>query len=166
VSTERFQQLLAEYGAALQRLTTGYADQREDREDLLQEIRVAIWRALPRFRGDASERTWVYRIAHNVAISASLRRRRRRETALEDRGDSAPTPEAAYADDERRGLLIRAVQSLEGLDKQIVLLYLEGLSNAEAAEVAGLSEGALATRLSRLRVRLAEIIVKGVRCGT
>lgn len=165
MSAERFQQLLADYGAALQRLTAGYADAPADREDLLQEIRVAIWQALPRFRGDASERTWVYRIAHNVAISASVRRRRRREDSLSDRSDPAHTPEAAYADNERREILIRAVRSLDGVDKQIVLLYLESLSNSEIGEIVGLSEGAVATRLSRARGRLAELVSKGVHCG-
>jgi RNA polymerase sigma-70 factor (ECF subfamily) len=157
--------LLAEYGAALQRLTAGYAEQPADREDLLQEIRVAIWHALPRFREEASERTWLYRIAHNVAISSSVRRHRRREDPLRDRTDSGRTPEAEYAQTERRELLIRAVQSLEDLDKQIVLLYLEGLSNAEIAEVAGLSEGAVATRLTRARARLSGLVGKEVRCG-
>jgi RNA polymerase sigma factor (sigma-70 family) len=165
VSTERFQHLLTEYGAALQRLTAGYADNAADREDLLQEIRVALWHALPRFRGDASERTWVYRIAHNVAITASMRRRRRREDPLRDSTDAAPTPEAEYAENERRAMLIRAVKSLDGIEKQIVLLYLEGLTNSEIAQVAGLSDGAVATRLSRLRVRLSELVCKGVRCG-
>jgi RNA polymerase sigma factor (sigma-70 family) len=165
VSTERFRQLLTEYGAALQRLTAGYADNPADREDLLQDIHVAIWHALPRFREDASERTWLYRIAHNVAISASMRRRRRREDEMRDSTDAAPTPEAEYAENERRAMLIRAVQSLYGIEKQLVLLYLEGLSNGEIAEIVGLSGGAVATRLSRLRVRLSEIVCTGVRCG-
>ena len=65
------------YEAPLRRLTLSYASGQADREDIYQEILIAIWTALPRFRGDSSERTWVYRIAHNIAISASVRRNRR-----------------------------------------------------------------------------------------
>jgi RNA polymerase sigma-70 factor (ECF subfamily) len=165
VNAERFQRLLVEYGAALQRLTAGYATEPADREDLLQEIRVAVWHALPRFRDEASERTWLYRIAHNIAISASMRRKRRREAPLSDRPDSSRTPEAEYSEHERRSILIRAVRSLDGIDRQIMLLYLEGLSNGDIAEVVGFTEGAVATRLSRLRVRLAEQVGREARCG-
>jgi RNA polymerase sigma-70 factor (ECF subfamily) len=156
------EQLLATYGAALLRLTAGYADHPADREDLFQDIQMALWRALPRFRGDSSERTWVYRIAHNVAITNSIRRKRRREDALVERWDHRGTPETEYADTERRRLLVQAVQQLEGSDKQIVLSYLEGLPSHEIAEIVGLTGGAVNTRLSRLRTRLAELVKQGV----
>ena len=160
---ERFDEIARQYDAAIARLTGGYADTFADREDLRQEIFLAIWDALPRFRGDCSVRTWVYRIAHNVAISYSLRRRRRREDELRDSADVHATTEADYADAERRALLTRAIQALQGSDKQIVLLYLEGLHNAEIADIIGLSEAAIAARLTRLRARLTDIIGKRAR---
>lgn len=145
----------------LRRLTVSYACEQADRDDLYQEITAAIWTALPRFRGDSSERTWVYRIAHNVAISASLRRRRRteRESLLQpDVASLALDPEAQSLESEQRQLLIEAVRSIRGLDKQIVVLHLEGLTNSEIAEIAGLTEGAIATRLSRVRAQLTQIV--------
>lgn len=156
-----FERILKDYELPLRRLTASYASGQADRDDLYQEIAVAIWTALPRFRGDSSERTWVYRIAHNIAISASIRRKRRteHETFLNhDAVSESLDPEAQSLDGERQRLLIEAVRSIRGLDKQIVVLYLEGLSNDEIAEVAGLTEGAIATRLSRLRVQLAQFI--------
>ena len=63
-----FAELLGQYEGALWRLAAGYVDQSADREDLFQEIAVALWQALPRYRGGASPRTFVYRIAHNTAI--------------------------------------------------------------------------------------------------
>jgi RNA polymerase sigma factor (sigma-70 family) len=59
----------------LQRLAGAYVDAREDREDLVQEIAAALWRALPNYRAESSERTWLYRIAHNVAITATVKQR-------------------------------------------------------------------------------------------
>lgn len=158
---EVFERILKEYELPLRRLTTSYVFELADREDLYQEIAAAIWSALPRFRGDSSERTWVYRIAHNIAISASMRhsQRTQRETTIrQDAASLALDPEAQSIENERRRLLVEAVRSTHGLDKQIMVLYLEGLSNGELAEVVGLSEGAIATRLSRVRVQLAQFV--------
>ncbi len=154
------ERIAAEYAAPLRRLTVGYAETAPDRDDLFQEILAAIWKALPAFRGDASERTWVYRIAHNTAISASMRRHRRREDSL-DLGlaqASRETPESLFAESEQRRLLFAAIRALEDMDIQVVLLYLEELSNREIADVVGLSEGAVGARLTRLRSRLKETI--------
>jgi RNA polymerase sigma-70 factor (ECF subfamily) len=138
-----------------------YVFEQADRDDLYQEITAAIWTALPRFRGDSSERTWVYRIAHNIAISASVRSRRRtqRETLLrQDTISKSLDPEAQSLESEQRRLLIEAVRSIRGLDKQIIVLHLEGLTNGELAEVVGLTEGAVATRLTRVRTQLAQFV--------
>lgn len=80
-----FLRIYAQYAPALERLAGAYAATREDREDLVQEIAAALWRALPGYRAEASERTWLYRIAHNVAISATVkqRKRKRREVVPE-----------------------------------------------------------------------------------
>ncbi len=154
-----FERILKDYEMPLRRLTVSYASEPADRDDLYQEITAAIWTALPRFRGNSSERTWVYRIAHNIAISASLRHRRRtqHETLLrQDVASQLLDPEAQSLESEQRLLLIEAVRSIRGLDKQIIVLHLEGLTNGEIAEVAGLTEGAVATRLSRVRAQLAQ----------
>jgi RNA polymerase sigma-70 factor (ECF subfamily) len=156
-----FERILKDYEMPMRRLTVSYASEQADRDDIYQEITAAIWTALPRFRGDSSERTWVYRIAHNIAISASVRNRRRtqRETLLlPDEVSKSLDPEAQSVESERRRLLIEAVRSIRGLDKQIIVLYLEGLSNGELAEVVGLTEGAIATRLSRVRAELAQFV--------
>jgi RNA polymerase sigma factor (sigma-70 family) len=156
-----FERILKDYEMPLRRLTVSYASEQADRDDLYQEITAAIWTALPRFRRESSERTWVYRIAHNIAISASVRSRRRtqRETLLpQDAASPSLDPEAQSLESEQRRLLIEAVRSIRGLDKQIIVLHLEGLSNGELADVVGLTEGAIATRLSRVRAQLAQFI--------
>jgi RNA polymerase sigma factor (sigma-70 family) len=160
-----FLRLMAQYEPALWRLTTGYAEQRADREDLFQEIAVGLWQAIPRFRGDASERTWLYRIAHNIAITHAARRRSRgsREEPIPEDTDFASRAidsEQQVLSSESRTLLAQAIRSLPTLDRQIVLLHLEGLNYAQIEEVSGLSQSAIASRLSRLRDRLKDIILK------
>ena len=127
---------------------------------------MSLWTALPRFRGDSSERTWVYRVAHNTAISfvASHRRRERREQTVGDMPEftSHGNPEGDAIDQERRAHLWTTVQQLPITDRQIVILYLEGLTAAEIETVTGMSAGAVATRLTRVRKKLAAE-VRGVK---
>jgi RNA polymerase sigma-70 factor, ECF subfamily len=156
-----FLRLLDEFEQPLRRLTAGYAAAPSDREDLFQEIAVAVWGAVPRFRGESSERTWVYRIAHNTALTWKGKSRRRWAREREDetpetRSDGRPHPEDQALERERRERLAAMVRSLPPADRQLVLLYLEELSTREISEVSGLSENAVATRLSRIRARLAE----------
>jgi RNA polymerase sigma factor (sigma-70 family) len=177
---ETFLRLFAEYGAAMRRLATVYVNDARDREDVVQEIAVALWQAIPKFRGDASERTWLYRIAHNTAITASAKlwRRGKRESAIEDLtgthdSDAATGSGAAdviasrdapgdarLIEAQRREWLMRAIRELAAVDRQVVTLHLEELSYREIQEITGMTEGAIATRLTRIRERLAEQIRK------
>lgn len=155
--------IYGEYAAALARLSSAYAVTQEDREDLVQEIAAALWRALPEFRGESSERTWLYRIAHNVAITASLKRhaREKREAAPDTLPDSVSAKTSAEQDllaEEQRRILFAAIRELPAADRQITVLHLEGLSGAEIEAVTGIAQGAVATRLTRIREKLRQAI--------
>jgi RNA polymerase sigma factor (sigma-70 family) len=155
-----YEDLLARYLAPLRRLAWSYV--RDGSDDLFQDIAMALWTAMPRFRGDSSERTWVYRIAHNTAISFVSRSRRRaqREIVADAPYEpaSAVNAEADLIEGERRARMWKAVRALPILDRQIVSMHLEGLSAAEVSAVTGVSPIAIATRLSRIRQRLASEI--------
>lgn len=158
-----FLRIFDRYGPALERLAGAYVAAREDREDLVQEIAAALWKALPGYRGDASERTWLYRIAHNVALTASARQRRRDQREIRpdeplDLPSAGASAEQHMLAGERRRMLLAAIRGLAAPDRQITVLHLEGLSGAEIAEIAGLAEGAVATRLTRVREKLRNAI--------
>jgi RNA polymerase sigma factor (sigma-70 family) len=149
------------YIPALRRLAVSYTQNRQESEDLFQEIAVALWKALPKFRGDSSERTFVYRVAHNTAIRfVSLEHRRSdREYAVyenETEPASPDNPELDAIRNQQWKALWRAVRELPVIDRQVVLLRLEGLSMAEVAQVTGFTEGAVAMRFSRVRRQLSE----------
>ena len=158
--SSRFCELFESYQSALRRLASAYVERPADREDLLQDIAVGIWQSLPRFRGDCSERTWIYRIAHNIAIRASsrVRTRRAREPIIENRWDRQ-SPDSSSEEllliEEKRKAMMKRIRELSALDRQLVILHLEGLSAIEIEEVTGVSQGAIATRLTRVRQRLA-----------
>jgi RNA polymerase sigma-70 factor (ECF subfamily) len=141
---------MVEFERPMRRLCAAYAARAADRDDLFQEIFLAVWRALPAFRGDASVRTWVYRIAHNVALTWQARQRRRdaRESPLgEDTSRGAEM-------DVRRLELKRAIARMPPADRTLVLLWLEGLSAAEIEDVTGIKAATVAVRLSRIRQAL------------
>ncbi|HEY6129256.1 MAG TPA: RNA polymerase sigma factor [Candidatus Acidoferrum sp.] len=160
---ENFDRILREYGPALSRLAASYEPVITQREDLLQEIALALWRALPRFRGECSERTFIYRIAHNQGLSHAWRRHSVQQPLEEiaesqEPVDPRPQPEEQAAQQHQRIRLVAAIQSLPVAYRQIVTLVLEDLSHAEIADVLGISENNVAVRLNRARKALKEAL--------
>lgn len=154
---ERCVRMLTEHDAAIRRLTGSYERDPARRQDLVQDIWLAVWQALPRFRDDCSERTFVFRIAHNRSVSHIQHWQRRRADPLEDDAPIAADgddPEAALSQQQRRERLQAAVLDLPLGLRQVVVLTLEGLSNAQVAEIIGISENNVAVRMTRARAEL------------
>ena len=151
-----FDRLLAENGPALARLAASYTNTAADRDDLLQEIALSIWRGLAQFRGECSERTFLFRIAHNRAVTHVTRRRPPASADAIDIPDTRPNPEAGFAREQQGQRLRRAVHALPLLYRQVVTLTLEGMDYGEIAQVLGISESNVGARLSRARQMLRE----------
>lgn len=146
----------------LYKVAGAYCADPEDRRDLVQEIVVQLWRSYPRYDERLKFSTWMYRIGMNVAIShlRSEGRRPRRTVAL----DEVEILDVAAADrvlgeasDEAR-LLQRLVARLDEMSRALLVLYLEGYSHAEIAEVLGISATNAGTRIGRIKDRLREEI--------
>ena len=154
---QHFDRLVAANGPALTRLAASYTNTPSDRDDLLQDIAMALWQALPRFRGECSERTFLFRIAHNRAI-AHLARSRSRPVAGEEveLHDPAPDPEAGLAREQGVQRLRRAIHQLPLVYGQVITLSLEGLGYGEIGEILGISESNVGVRLTRARQILRE----------
>lgn len=158
---DRCVRLLHQHDRALRRLAASYERDPSRQQDLLQEIWLAVWQALPRFRGECSERTFVFRIAHNRAVSHVDHFRRRRTDSLDEDAPlaaSQPDPEHALSAEQRRERLQAAVQLLPMALRQVVVLTLEGLSHAEVADVVGITENNVAVRLTRARAALSRLL--------
>ena len=153
---ERFRALLERDAGALARLAASFTRSTSDRDDLLQEVAMALWQALPGFRGECSERTFLFRIAHNRCLAHLARRRP--VLPLDDEAasieDPQPTVEAQLSQEEQRKRLLRAVRALPPGYRQVVTLMLEGLSYREIAQVLGMSESNVGVRLNRARQML------------
>jgi RNA polymerase sigma-70 factor (ECF subfamily) len=159
----RYARLLRKHGPALRRAAAGYEVDPARREDLFQDICLAVWQALPRFRGDASERTFLFRIAHNRGLTHRARRPPSPTadlTEAEELADPGATPEAAARDGQRRARLREAVRRLPLEPQQVLTMTLEGLTPREIAGVLGITENNVAVRLSRARRLLRDALAE------
>jgi len=161
LTEQQFLARLEEHRGILWKVASTYCRDDEDRRDLAQEIVINLWRAFPRFDEQYRFSTWMYRIAMNVAIS--FRRSENRRTR-----DLAPVDEAVLeiaappADSDEQRLLRRWIDGLDPLSKALVILYLDGNTNSEIAEVLGISATNVTTKISRLKQRLRrELAEKG-----
>ena len=127
-----------------------------DRDDLVQEIALQVWRSLDRFMGRSSLDTWAYRVALNTALAWRRKAATRSEKLTRSTADIAELPGDRGSEGDVIRVLDRFLNSLSEGDRAVLLLHLDGLSHAEAAEVIGVSEGAYRTRLHRVRRRFEE----------
>jgi RNA polymerase sigma-70 factor (ECF subfamily) len=163
---ELYKEASAAYAAAIERLAKGYEAEPERRRDLLQEIHLALWRSFAGFDGRCSLRTWVYRVAHNVSASHVMREQRLRSRTMVglEALEALPAGGDPEHDFDRRHTLeelLKMIQMLKPLDRQVMLSYLEGLTAASIAEIVGISPGNVATRVHRIKGILASRFQQG-----
>jgi len=158
---ELYEDAIAAHGPALVRLARSYEADPDRRQDLLQEIHFALWRSFGSYDGRCSMRTWTYRVAHNVAASHVLRHRRRGARALVSL-DALEVPSHAIDGERVTGQRLNhewlhaLLRQLRPLDRQLMLLYLEGFDAASIGEVSGLSSGNVTTKIHRIKKILSD----------
>ncbi len=153
MSDERFRTWVSEHIGVLHRIARAFASG-ADQQDLLQELLVALWHAAPAFRGDSAATTFIYRVAHNRALT--WRRGESRRRLRQSDYERLHVAEDA-AEDTLLTRLYIAIRQLESLDRSLVLLTLEGQSYAEIAAIHGLSESNVGARLTRARKKLTQL---------
>jgi RNA polymerase sigma-70 factor (ECF subfamily) len=151
----RFCELLERSHARWAGIARAYAEA-PDGDDLVQEIALQVWQSLDRFTGRSSLDTWAYRVALNTALAWRRKAARRSEKRTRSTVNVAELPGDRGTEDDVKRVLDRFLASLSDGDRAVLLLHLDGLSDAEAAEIVGISEGAYRTRLHRVRRRFEE----------
>ena len=158
---ECFERWMADHIAILYRVVNGFAEG-DDRNDLMQEVMLAVWHAIPRFRAESKPTTFLYRFSHNAALSWRRTRhnyRRRVEQAavfaeIDSQPDHTPTHDPRLDD------LYAAIRRLPELDRSLILLSLDGVSYADMAAIHGPSESNVGARLNRIKQRLTKDMEK------
>ena len=154
-----FLRLIEENKAILFKISNSYCPNRDDREDLIQEIIFQLWKSAQTFDTKRKFSTWMYRIALNVAISYYRRQRRSGlritfggDLHLMELADNSAEPDI----EEKVDLLQRFISEQNELDRALMILYLEERPYREIAEILGITETNVATKLSRIKGRLKQ----------
>ena len=157
---DAFSALLQRHRGIVFKVANTYARLAEDRDDLAQEIAARLWHAYPRYDPARSFSTWMYRVALNVAISHV------REQTVRGRHDAVPLDEDIhdFADgggvDQEREQHIRLLQGFiqrqRPLERALLLLYLDERPQREIAEILGITESNVSTRIGRLKQRIRD----------
>jgi RNA polymerase sigma factor (sigma-70 family) len=151
---EAFQNLVEEHKRILYKVCNSYCRDRDSRDDLAQEIMIQLWRSFGRFDGRSRFSTWMYRIALNVAISFYRRESTRTRHVISDERHLLETVDETEGQPDDVRLLYHVIEGLDPLNKALILLYLDENSYREIADVLGISETNVATKISRLKNRI------------
>lgn len=146
------------FAPALARLAKAVERDPEKARDLEQDMHCALWSSLARFKGDSALKTWVYRVAHNVAadhIAKASRGPKRVPLGEIDALPAAGNPERDAAESLVMEQVAELIRSLPALDAQTIVLWLEGETTADISEITGLSPGAVSVRVHRIKALLA-----------
>jgi RNA polymerase sigma-70 factor (ECF subfamily) len=163
---ELYREVADSFGSSLDRLARAYEADPEARRDLLQDIHLQLWRSFAHFDRRCSLKTWVYRVAHNVATGHVVRQRRLRMTlASIEEIESMPSNdqnELAAGQYQALERLSKLIQQLKPLDRQIIISYLEGMDASSTAEITGLSAANVAMKVHRIKNVLKRWFHEGV----
>ena len=152
ISEKEFAKIVRENKTTIYTVCYMFSDDREEVEDLFQEVLIALWQGLDSFRGESALRSWIYRISLNTCISADRKKRRRADSV---RLDMKIDLFADTDDDSRQAQMLRGrIGKLGVFDRAIILLWLENLSYEEIGAIVGISAKNVSVRLVRIREQL------------
>ena len=159
-----FKQWLDGYKKLIFKVVKAYADLPQDKDDLFQEILLQIWSSIPRFQGSAKETTWIYRVALNTALvwkrTEKRKRKRFRIEFLDVQKISIAKSDCDEVSQNQHVLdqMYNSIRRLPASENSILLLYLDGLSYDEMADVLGISKSNVGVRLNRAKKKLAQLL--------
>jgi RNA polymerase sigma-70 factor (ECF subfamily) len=161
---ELFKRWVHDCSGLMFNVARAFAPTDADRQDLIQEILLQLWRSVPRFEGKAKCSTWVYRVAMNTALAWRRKEIHRQVPQIPLLDIETVVAESDALTTERRELvelLYEAIRQLPRIDACIVMMSLDGLSYREMAEVLGISESHVGVKLNRAKEQLGKLL-KGV----
>ncbi|MBK8882526.1 MAG: RNA polymerase sigma factor [Bacteroidales bacterium] len=150
-----FQEIIEQNKGILYKVAHAYCQNEDDRQDLIQEMMIQIWKSIHRYNRQFKMSTWLYRISLNVAISFYRKQstRANKYTALNEQTTQIPMDD--NTDDEwQLNLLEQFIYELKELDKALMILYLEEKGHSEIAEILGMSVSNVGTKIGRIKDKL------------
>ena len=156
IQEQEFVTLVEAHQNLIHKICRLYTKSDSEHKDLFQEITIQLWKAYPKFRGEAQFSTWMYRVGINTAISLYRKSKRRIQSLnFDDVAFKTPQDEV-YNDieDQQLSTIYKAIKQLNDVDKALVFLYLEDKSYKDISETMGISEVNARVRMNRLKKKL------------
>ncbi len=151
-----FLEIIHDYQKIIYKICRVYRDNKEDQEDLFQEIVYQLWKSYPGFKRESKVSSWIYRIALNTAIAVYRKSKVSIDYYREFPEHIHLPKEKTISENEER--LFSALQKLNDAEKAVISLYLEDFSYQEIAGITGLSESNVGVRLNRIKNKLKQIL--------
>ena len=152
---QQFQKLIEQHKGILFKVARTYCQQEEDRQDLIQEIRIQIWSSLDKYNDKYQISTWLYRISLNVAISFYRKNTKRHENTIPLNEQISEIKENDSSEKEEQiKELMSFIYKLNDLDKALMLLYLENKNHTEIADILGISKSNVGTKIGRIKEKM------------
>ncbi|UOE49983.1 sigma-70 family RNA polymerase sigma factor [Mucilaginibacter sp. SMC90] len=154
-----FMQLINQNKGILFKICRIYMDDPADRDDLLQEMTLQLWRGFDSFKGESKFSSWMYRVALNTAIVFFKKQKRRPDSEQMPAGFEHPEEQSnAGEKEEQLAMFYRAVQQLGKVEKALIFLYMENQSSEEIAASLGITPINVRVRLNRVKTKLKDIV--------
>ncbi|WP_053975424.1 RNA polymerase sigma factor [Mangrovimonas xylaniphaga] len=154
-----FVKLLEEHQNIVHKVCRLYTNNQDAHNDLFQEITIQLWKAYPKFRGDAKFSTWMYRVGLNTAITLYRKSKRRIDTQEFDAVQfKIKSEEYDDTEEQQLKLLYNAVYQLNDIEKALVFLFLEDKNYKEISETLGISEVNARVKMNRVKTKLKTIL--------
>ena len=159
--SEQFLSVFEENTGIIIKISRAFTHTSHDREDLINDIALELWKSFEKFKGDSKISTWIYRVALNTAIN--YKRKKKNDSLfsfLNDFRKEEITPWLVEQEEsDESEVLYQCIDELNEINKAIVLLYLDGNSHAEISEIMGISKTNVATRIGRIKEQLKNLAI-------
>lgn len=156
---KRFLEIIQANQGIIHKVCNIYCDNEDDKNDLMQEILAQLWKSFQSFRNESKFSTWMYRVALNTAITSFKKNKRQPDrTPLDDRNIQIIDENQSAETEENLKMLRKAISKLTGVEKSIILLYLEDKSYEEIAEITGITQNYVRVKMNRIKKQLKKIM--------
>ena len=140
------------------KIARAYSKTLHDKEDLINDITLELWKSFGRFKGDSKISTWIYRIALNTSMNYKRKKEKDRLFFLDDLKQIENLSWLIeQADSSHSEILYQCIDELNQLNKAIILLYLDGNSHDEISDITGISKTNVGTRISRIKEQIKSL---------
>jgi RNA polymerase sigma-70 factor (ECF subfamily) len=160
---DQFLDILEKNIGIILKIARAYSKTLQDKEDLINDITLVLWKSFGRFKGEAKISTWIYRVALNTSMNSRRKKEKDKLLFLDDlkqfesRGWIIEQPDSVNTE-----ILYRCIDELSHINKAIILLYLDGNSHDEISAITGVSKTNVGTRISRIKEQIKNLVTSKI----